>query len=59
MDSLRPCLISSTPPHPGLTLRDDVLLAPGLSVTEAAQQLDVSRVARKRPTETRLGGLCR
>ncbi len=26
------------PPHPGLTLRDDVLPALGLSVTEAAQQ---------------------
>lgn len=34
------------PPHPGLTLRDDVLPALGLSVTEAAQQLDVSRVTR-------------
>ena len=29
------------PPHPGLTLRDDVLPALGLSVTEAAKQLDV------------------
>jgi len=29
------------PSHPGLTLRDDVLPALGLSVTEAAQQLDV------------------
>jgi len=36
------------PPHPGLTLRDDVLPALGLSVTEAAQQLDVSRVALSR-----------
>ena len=33
------------PPHPGLTLRDDVLPALGLSVTEAARQLDVSRVS--------------
>ena len=33
------------PPHPGLTLRDDVLPALGLTVTEAAQQLGVSRVA--------------
>ncbi|MEY8690155.1 MAG: HigA family addiction module antitoxin [Leptothrix sp. (in: b-proteobacteria)] len=32
------------PPHPGLTLRDDVLPALGLSVTEAAQQLGVNRV---------------
>ena len=36
------------PPHPGLTLRDDVLPALGLSVTQAAQQLDVSRVALSR-----------
>lgn len=36
------------PPHPGLTLRDDVLPALGLSVTEAARQLNVSRVALSR-----------
>ena len=36
------------PPHPGLTLRDDVLPALGLTVTQAAQQLDVSRVALSR-----------
>jgi antitoxin HigA-1 len=36
------------PPHPGLTLKDDVLPALGLTVTEAAQQLDVSRVALSR-----------
>lgn len=36
------------PPHPGLTLRDDVLPALGLSVTEAAAQLGVSRVALSR-----------
>jgi len=36
------------PPHPGLTWRDDVLLALGLNVTEAAQQLGVSRVALSR-----------
>jgi addiction module HigA family antidote len=36
------------PLHPGLTLRDDVLPALGLSVTEAAQQLDVSRVTLSR-----------
>jgi antitoxin HigA-1 len=35
------------PPHPGLTLRD-VLPALGLTVTQAAQQLDVSRVALSR-----------
>jgi addiction module HigA family antidote len=31
------------PPHPGLTLRDDVLPALGLSVSEAAAQLGVDR----------------
>lgn len=36
------------PPHPGLTLRDDVLPALGLSVTEAAQALGVSRVSLSR-----------
>ncbi|MRW91071.1 HigA family addiction module antidote protein [Duganella sp. FT80W] len=29
------------PPHPGLTLRDDVLPALGLSAPQAAAQLDV------------------
>jgi antitoxin HigA-1 len=36
------------PPHPGLTLRDYVLPALGLTVTQAAIQLDVSRVALSR-----------
>lgn len=36
------------PPHPGLTLRDDVLPVLGLNVTQAAQQLGVSRVALSR-----------
>ena len=36
------------PPHPGLNLRDDVLPALGLSVTQAAEQLGVSRVALSR-----------
>jgi len=36
------------PPHPGLTLKDDVLPALGLSVTDAAQQLDVARVTLSR-----------
>lgn len=31
------------PPHPGETLREDVLPALGLSVTEAAEQLGVAR----------------
>ena len=36
------------PPHPGLTLRDDVLPELGLSVTEAAGQLGVARVTLSR-----------
>lgn len=36
------------PPHPGLTLRDDVLPELGLTVTDAAEQLGVSRVALSR-----------
>lgn len=36
------------PPHPSLTLRDDVLPALGLGVTQAAEQLGVSRVALSR-----------
>jgi addiction module HigA family antidote len=36
------------PPHPGTSLRDDVLPALGLSVTEAARQLGVSRVMLSR-----------
>lgn len=33
------------PPHPGETLRDDVLPAFGLTITEAARQLGVTRAA--------------
>jgi len=36
------------PPHPGLTLRDDVLPALRLGVTQTAVQLGVSRVALSR-----------
>lgn len=36
------------PPHPGETLREDVLPALGLSVTEAATQLGVTRAALSR-----------
>ena len=41
------------PPHPGLTLRDDVLPALGLTVTQAAAQLDVSRVTLSRVLNAR------
>lgn len=36
------------PPHPGETLREDVLPALGLTVTEAAGQLRVTRAALSR-----------
>ena len=36
------------PPHPGLTLKDDVLPALGLTVTQTAEHLGVSRVAVSR-----------
>lgn len=36
------------PPHPGQTLREDVLPELGLTVTEAAKQIGVSRVAFSR-----------
>jgi addiction module HigA family antidote len=36
------------PPHPGETLREDVLPALSLSVTEAATQLGVTRAALSR-----------
>lgn len=36
------------PPHPGETLREDVLPALGLTVTQAAEQLGVSRVTLTR-----------
>jgi addiction module HigA family antidote len=36
------------PPHPGETLREDVLPALGLTITEAAKQLGVTRAALSR-----------
>ncbi|QFY42684.1 HigA family addiction module antidote protein [Candidatus Methylospira mobilis] len=36
------------PPHPGETLREDVLPALGLTITEAATQLNVTRAALSR-----------
>ena len=43
------------PPHPGETLRDDVLPALGLSVTDAAVQLGVTRAAFSRVLNARAG----
>lgn len=36
------------PPHPGETLREDILPALGLTVTEAARQLGITRTALSR-----------
>lgn len=36
------------PPHPGETLREDILPVLGLTITEAAAQLGVTRVALSR-----------
>ena len=36
------------PPHPGLTIKEDILPALGMSVTQAADQLGVTRVALSR-----------
>ncbi|WP_321840688.1 HigA family addiction module antitoxin [Paraburkholderia bannensis] len=43
------------PPHPGETLREDVLPELGLTVTEAAAQLGVTRVALSRVLNGRAG----
>jgi antitoxin HigA-1 len=43
------------PPHPGETLRDDVLPALGLSVTEAALELGITRAAFSRVLNGRAG----
>lgn len=43
------------PPHPGETLREDVLPALGLTVTDAAGALGVTRVALSRVLNGRAG----
>jgi antitoxin HigA-1 len=43
------------PPHPGETLREDVLPDLGLTVTQAAAQLGVTRVALSRVLNGRAG----
>jgi addiction module HigA family antidote len=43
------------PPHPGATLKEDVLPALGLTVTEAARQLGVTRTALSRVLNGRAG----
>lgn len=41
-------MLMHNPPHPGETLREDILPALGMSVTEAADALGVTRVALSR-----------
>lgn len=43
------------PPHPGIMLRNDVLVPLDLGVTEAARKLGVSRVALSRVVNGRAG----
>lgn len=43
------------PPHPGETLREDMLPALGLSVTDAARELGVTRAALSRVLNGRAG----
>ena len=43
------------PPHPGEVLREDVIAALGLSVTEAADRLALSRVALSRVLNGKAG----
>jgi addiction module HigA family antidote len=43
------------PPHPGETLKEDILPALGLTVTEAARQLGVTRTALSRVLNGRAG----
>lgn len=43
------------PPHPGELLREDVIGALGLSVTDAAQRLGMSRVALSRVLNGKAG----
>ncbi len=43
------------PPHPGEILKADVLPSLGLTVTEAAQQLRITRVALSRILNARAG----
>lgn len=46
------------PPHPGETLREDVLPALGLTVTDAAAQLGVTRAALSRVLNGRASPRC-
>lgn len=45
----------NSPPHPGLMIRDEVLEALRLNVTDAARKLGMSRVALSRVVNGRAG----
>ena len=45
----------NSPPHPGLMIRDEVLGALGLNVTDSARKLGMSRVALSRIVNGRAG----
>ncbi len=49
------CMSMKNPPHPGLTVRHDCLEALGLSVTEAAKALGVTRQALNNLVNCRSG----
>ena len=44
-----------SPPHPGEVLKEDVIAALGLSVTEAAERLAMSRLAFSRVLKGKAG----
>ncbi|CAB3664049.1 Uncharacterized HTH-type transcriptional regulator ybaQ [Achromobacter sp. 2789STDY5608633] len=48
-------IMMHNPPHPGEVLREDVIAALGLSVTEAADRLAMSRVALSRVLNGKAG----
>jgi len=43
------------PPHPGETLKDDILPALGLTVTQAAEELGINRVTLSRVLNGKAG----
>ena len=43
------------PPHPGLTLKEDILPALNLTVTEASKQLGITRAAFSRVINAKAG----
>lgn len=48
-------MVMKNPPHPGELLREDVIAELGLSITEAARRLGMSRVAFSRVVNGKAG----